>query len=113
MDRAALIAAMQAVAAEKPVAVTVPKWGTVYVRQLTVAEVDAQSADTADKGDKNRLARGACRVLCDEHGQRLFDPDDATDVALLASQPWALLRQVLSTSGGDAEKNAQPSATSS
>jgi hypothetical protein len=107
MDRASLIAAMQAVAAEKPVPVTVPKWGTVYVRQLTVAEVDAQAADTKDKDDKNRIARGACRVLCDEHGARLFDPDDATDVALVASQPWALLRQVLAASEGKAgeEKN--------
>lgn len=107
MDRASLIAAMQAVAAEKPKAVTVPKWGTVYVRQLTVAEVDTQAADTADKGDKNRIARGACRVLCDESGARLFDPDDATDVALLASQPWALLRQVLNTSEGGSEAEAK------
>lgn len=102
MDRASLVAAMQAVAAEKPVAVAVPKWGTVYVRQLTVAEVDAQAADTADKADKNRIARGACRVLCDEAGVRLFDADDAQDVALVASQPWALLRQVLSASEGKA-----------
>ncbi len=102
MDRASLVAAMQAVAAEKPVAVAVPKWGTVYVRQLTVAEVDAQAADTTDKDDKNRIARGACRVLCDEAGVRLFDPDDAHDVALVASQPWALLRQVLSASEGKA-----------
>jgi hypothetical protein len=102
MDRASLIAAMQAVAAEKPRAVAVPKWGTVHVRQLTVAEVDAQAADTAgDKDDKNRIARGACRVLCDELGQRLFDPDKPDDVALLAAQPWALLRTVLQASEGE------------
>jgi hypothetical protein len=90
MDRASLIAAMQAVAAEKPRAVAVPKWGTVHVRQLTVAEVDAQAADTAgDKDDKNRIARG------------LFDPDKPDDVALLAAQPWALLRTVLQASEGE------------
>lgn len=103
MDRASLIAAMKAVAAEKPRAVTVPKWGTVYVRQLTVAEVDEQAADTKDKDDKNRIARSACRVLCDESGVRVFDPDDANDVALLASQPWAMLRKVLATSEGEPE----------
>lgn len=104
MDRAALIAAMQSTAAEKPVAVTVPKWGTVYVRQVTVAEVDEQSADTDAMNDKNKIARGACRVLCDETGARLFDPKSAADVALLASQPWPLLRAVLSAS--DAGPNA-------
>lgn len=100
MDRAALIAAMQATAAEKPVAVTVPKWGKVWVRQVTVAEVDAQQADdeAATKDDKNKLARGACRVICDETGARLFDPNKPEDVALLAAQPWALLRKVLAAS---------------
>ena len=98
MDRNALIAAMEVTAAEKPIAVTVPKWGLVYVRQVTVAEVDEQSADTDAADDKNKIARGACRVLCDETGVRLFDPKSATDVALLARQPWPLLRAVLSAS---------------
>lgn len=92
---------MQVTAQEKPIAVTVPKWGTVYVRQVTVAEVDEQAADTEDAGNKSRLARGACRVLCDEVGKRLFDPNDKADVALLASQPWPLLRKVLSASDGE------------
>lgn len=105
MDRASLIAAMKAVAAEKPTPVDVPKWGTVYVRQLTVAEVDEQAADTKDKDDKNRIARGACRVLCDENGVRVFNPEDANDVSLLASQPWAMLRKVLAASEGEPEKN--------
>lgn len=106
MDRNALIAAMELTAAEKPIAVTVPKWGTVYVRQVTVAEVDEQSADTGDAADgdagkpkdKMRLARGACRVLCDEFGVRLFDSNKPEDVALIAKQPWPLLRQVLAAS---------------
>lgn len=102
MDRAALIAAMKVTAAEKPVAVTVPKWGEVYVRQLTVAEVDEQSADTDAKEDKHKLARAACRVLCDENGDRIFDPASKDDVSLVASQPWSILRKVLSASDGDA-----------
>jgi hypothetical protein len=102
MDRAALIAAMQVTAAEKPVAVAVPKWGTVYVRQVTVAEVDEQTADTDGKDDKHKIARAACRVLCDESGARLFDPGKPEDVALVAAQPWSYLRKVLSASDPDA-----------
>jgi hypothetical protein len=96
MNRDQLITAMQQTAIEKPRKVEVPVWGAVYVRALTVAEVEAQTDDTTDKKDKNRLARAAARVLCDEAGKRLFDPDNAGDVQLLASQPWKLLRQVLS-----------------
>jgi hypothetical protein len=106
MDRAALIAAMTATAAEKPVAVKVPKWGTVYVRMVTVAEVEEQSADTEDKADKNRLARAACRVICDEAGKLLFDAKNAKDVDLLAGQPWPLLNRVLKASNPDDEGNA-------
>lgn len=103
MDRATLIAAMQATAAEKPIAVQVPKWGTVYVRQVTVAEVEEQTADTEKRDDKFRMARGACRVLCDANGKRLFDPNSDADVKLIAAQPWPLLRRVLSASDGETD----------
>jgi hypothetical protein len=107
MNREKLIAAMQVTAAEKPSPVTVKGWGTVHVRALTVAEVEAQADDTSDGRDKNRIARGVARLLCDESGKRLFDPDNAADIGLLASQPWKLLRQVIDTSDlqtkGDAE----------
>ena len=102
MKRDDLIAAMRATAAEKPVAVDVPGWGKVFVRSLTVAEVEEQAADTADKTDKNRIARGAARLLCDETGKRLFNPEDEADVKLLAAQPWKLLRQVLNVAEPDA-----------
>ena len=95
MNRADLIAAMEATAAQAPRAVTVPKWGQIYVRDITVAEVDEQTADTSDPKDKRRIARGAARVICDEAGKRLFDPDNEVDVTLLAKQPWKLLRLVL------------------
>lgn len=101
MNRDELVAAMQATAAEKPVAVDVPKWGRIYVRQVTVAEVDEQTKDTDEKEDKFRIARGACRVICDEKGVRMFDPNDKDDVKLVASQPWPLLRKVLAASDGD------------
>lgn len=95
MDREQLITAMRQTAAQKPRPVVVEGWGTVYLRELTVAEVEEQTRDAESKEDKNRLARSAARLLCDEDGKRLFDPDSAEDVALLATQPWALLRRVL------------------
>lgn len=93
--KAEFLAALQATAAVKPKRVDVPGWPAVYVRALTVAEVEAQADDTADKADKHRIARGAARVMCDEQGNRLIDPDNQDEVNLLASQPWALLRHVL------------------
>lgn len=98
MDRAALIAAMQATAGGAPAPVEVAGWGTIYVRQLTVAEVEEQAADTEAKEDKHRIARAAARVICGADGERLFDPRSEADVALIASQPWAMLRRVLEVS---------------
>lgn len=96
MNRQELIAAMEAAASAKPKAIPVPGWkGTVYVRALTVAEVEEQTADTENTKDKRRIARGACRVICDESGQRVFDPDNDEDVTLLSRQPWAILQGVL------------------
>lgn len=99
MDRDALIRAMQETAAAPPVAVKVKGWGTVYIRSVMVSEVEEQSGDTADKKDKHRIARAAAKVLCDEKGKRLFDPDNEADVALIAKQPWPLLNKVLQASG--------------
>lgn len=89
-----LVAAMQVTAARKPRPVKTKQWGTVYVRDVTVAEVDLRD-DEEEKKTKNQLARGAARVLCDENGKLLFDENNEADVALLAKQPWPLLRKVL------------------
>jgi hypothetical protein len=99
MNREQLIAAMKSAAAVAPLKVDVQGYGgAVYVRALTVAEVEEQTADTQDGKDKQRIARGACRVICDETGQRIFDPADAGDVALLSSQPWSILQGILAKS---------------
>lgn len=95
MKREELIDAMRQTAAQAPRAVDVPKWGRVYVRDITVAEIEAQTRDTADGEDTQRLARAAARVLCDESGNLLFNADDADDVALIARQPWRILQAVL------------------
>lgn len=126
MNRDELITALQQSAAQKPRAVFIKGWGQVYIRALTVAEIEEQT-DQIDatetvigpdgkevvkkKHDKSRLARSAARLLSDENGQRLLDPDNVDDVALLSKQPWSLLRAVLDASElkdqveGDAEGN--------
>jgi hypothetical protein len=106
MNREALVKAMQETAVQKPKPVETKRWGTVYLRTLTVGEIEDQVSDTDDKKDKNRFARAAARILCDEKGERLFDPQSEKDVKLLASQPWALLRQVLDASNQDMEGDA-------
>lgn len=94
MNRDDLIAAMRAAAVIRPQPVDVPGLGLVYVRALTVAEVEEQAADVESQ-DKHRLARGAARLLCDEHGARLLDPSNPDDVALVAALPWDSLRLIL------------------
>lgn len=96
-----LMKAMQATASPTPKSVDVPGWGTVYVRELTVGEVQEQ-ADQAE-GDPHKIARAAARLICDEKGKRLFDPANPDHVALIAKQPWRLLRKIVEIGGG--EKN--------
>ncbi len=97
--REAVRAAMQATANIKPRSAGVPEWGDLYVRAITVAEVEEQTADTDAKGDKFRFARAAARVLCDADGNLLFDAKEPEDVNLLSRQPWTLLQKVLAASG--------------
>jgi len=109
MNREDLIAAMQATASPKPVPIPTPSWGIVFVKPPTVEEVDANTDEAAKPGGddkKRRLARAAARVICDEQGQRLFDPANQADVDLLAVQPWSMLQLILA--GADGNKVAEP-----
>ena len=105
MTREELIAAMQATAVNTPRPITVPKWGQIFVREVTVAEVDLQTEqiEEMDPKDKRALARGAARKICDESGALLFDSTNEQDIALLASQPWRLLRLALADPDDKAE----------
>jgi hypothetical protein len=96
IDRAALRAAMEAATKVPPRAVNVPAWGAdpIFIRALTVGEIEAQTADT-ESVDKKRIARGVVRIICDEKGERLFDPDNEADVDLISRQSWNTLRAVL------------------
>lgn len=95
MDRAQLIAAMEAAAAVKPEPVSVPIWGgTVYVRTtLTVDDIE-NSPRPGEGRDKRAISRAAARVLCDENGAPLFDPSSDSDVELIARQPWDALKLI-------------------
>lgn len=96
MDRQSLIGAMIATASAPLKSVTVPQWGTIYVKAPTVAEVDATSGfKEPEDGKVRRFARAAARIMCDEHGNRIFDATSEEDIQLLASQPWELLQKVL------------------
>lgn len=98
MNRDELIALMRSTADEKPTKVKVKEWGDIYIRSLTVAEVQVMTETVEAGKDKNALAKGAAMLICDEKGKRIFDPENAEDIALLASQPWRLLNQVTDAS---------------
>ena len=67
-------------------------WGTLYIRQLTLRDIETIAKD-ADKDDRN--ARMCCRVLCDESGKRFFNPDDPADVELVAGLGMARMKLVM------------------
>lgn len=77
MTRDELRAKILATASPKPVPVNVPEWGDVFVRPLLVGEVESMSSD-ADP--KLQTARGVARMLCDQNGDLLFDPNSAEDL---------------------------------
>jgi hypothetical protein len=99
MDKNGLIEKMKLSAALKPRKVTVDGWGDLYVKALTVAEVQENTGQEGDERDKRTLAVGAARVICDENGVRVFDPAKEEDIALLQSQPWVMLSQVITAAG--------------
>lgn len=95
LSREDLLAMFKATAVAAPRPVVIPKWGTVYIRDVTLAEVQDQDDDSANGKDKMRLARAVARVLCDKDGALLFDPADPDDVRLLSQQPWKFIQKIL------------------
>ncbi len=78
--------------------------GDVYIKELSIADADAQLADSEGKENvRTKLARGACRYICDETGQRFMDPDNADDVATMGRQPLRVLRAI-NKAGDDDDK---------
>jgi len=89
-----LFAAMDAAESTPPRLVTIPKFGAVYIREITIGEVDDQIADTSDAKNKRGVARGACRLLCDSTGKRLMDPANEAHVDRMAKQPLRVLQAI-------------------
>ncbi len=88
-----LLAAMDRVGAEKPRSATIPGMGQVFIREITIGEIDAQMADTEAK-DKRAIARGACRLLANAKGERLMDPDNKQHVDKMAKMPLRVLKAI-------------------
>lgn len=116
MNREQLIAAMKATAGAAPKKFEVEGWGTIYLKPLTVEQCDLQQQESEVEGkDRLRFARGIARLICDEHGALLFDPESAEDLELIAQQPWESLKKLIvkgdeenatSEQGSQAAKNA-------
>lgn len=105
MTREELIAAMVADGADKPVKVTIRRWGDVYVRSPSVEEAENQKTLPDDEAEQHTLARAAALVICDESGKRVFDPLSHDDIALLSKRRAVDLRVVLNAAQGDPEGN--------
>ena len=99
MNLQELLAAMDALAltAQKPKAITIEGLGLVHVREITIGEIDAQVSDTSDKSNKYAIARGATRLLADENGNRLLDPENEEHVAKMAKLPLRVLTAINET----------------
>lgn len=67
-------------------------FGTVYIKPMTVAEIENSVSNPLE--GVSSLARNIATVICDKEGNRLLDPNDKTDVELIASQNWADLKPV-------------------
>lgn len=77
MSKAELRARILATANPKPFPLDIEEWGDVYVKPLLVGELEAISDDV---DPKLRTARGVARVLCDKHGELIFDPNSTEDL---------------------------------
>lgn len=75
----------------------------MYIRELSIGELQAQINDTEGKKDLRGLARGACRLLCDEHGVQLMDPNNESHVTEMMKVKIRLLTAI--NKAGEAEED--------
>ena len=80
MNKSELRTRILATANPKPFPLDIEEWGDVYVKPLLVGELEAISDDV---DPKLRTARGVARVLCDKHGELIFDPSSTQDLFLI------------------------------
>jgi hypothetical protein len=84
MNKAELRARILATANPQPAPIEVPGWGTVYIKPLTVGDIESFSADT---DPALKAARSIARVLCDQGGELLFDPTNPEDLFAINRLP--------------------------
>jgi hypothetical protein len=98
--------ALMAASQLQPLPVDVPGWGTVMVKRMTVADVDAAALAKLPEGldpaelERMRTARGVAAVVCDASGQRIFDPNNLDDLRLISAQPWDEMSRIIEASSG-------------
>lgn len=91
MSREDLRARILATADPKPLPIKgIPGWEGVYVKPLTVGQIEDQS----EIDPKVRTARGLARTLCDAEGALIFDPGSPDDLALLNRQGASILKTI-------------------
>lgn len=74
LDKATILAAINAASDIKTEKVNVPEWKTdVYLKVLTGTERDAFEASYSDQRMANFRVRFLVLTLCDQEGNRLFD----------------------------------------
>lgn len=97
-----LRAAFQQAARPHYTPVDLPEIGRVFIKALTVGEVNRYRDEDEANVD---LGRSLARILyASESGERLFDPESAEDIALLNHLPAQVLRCLNQSMGSD-EKN--------
>ena len=84
MNKAQLRERILATANPKPTPIEVEGWGTVYVKPLTVGDIESFNDDT---DPALKAARSIARVLCDEAGELLFDPSSPEDLFAINRLP--------------------------
>ena len=90
-----------------PIEVTIKGWGKIHLREYTIGDSDEYLANKENKEtERKQLARNACRRICDEHGKRLFDPNNEKDVEEMADVPARVLRAI-DQAGTDASQKAE------
>ena len=77
MNKSELRARILATANPKPFPLDIEEWGDVFVKPLLVGELESLNEDV---DPKLRTARGVARVLCDKHGELIFDPASTEDL---------------------------------
>lgn len=98
MGREALRQAILANPMEPLASVEIEPWGTIYIRPITIGDIDSGAGAEAASVDKMNLARFCCRIMSDETGSRIFDPSVEDDVKLVADLSFERMQKVLDKS---------------